>query len=182
MIRNNVQNSVNQVQVQNTTNTSQFRVKRLLTVKLGSHLRSVSLAGNSDKFNGLVNLLVKCLKMLLSGFVSVHVWLLIRCSYRLSLVVERRFHFCLGATGLQVRGPRPLLCAARLLLPRASRYSRYCFSMRPCSDLAACPGINPTFTLRQLRQAAATAVTLSAGEALIGIWMDACITGRSWYH
>lgn len=81
----------NPVQVQNKTNTSQFRVKRLLTVKLGSHLWSVSLAGNSDKFNGLVNLLVKCLKMLLSGFVPVQVWLLVRCSYRLSLV-ERCWH------------------------------------------------------------------------------------------
>lgn len=91
-------------------------------------------------------------------------------------------HFCLAATGLQVRSPRPFLCAARLFSPRVSRYSRYCFSLRLCSDLAACPGSNPTFTLRQLRQAAAAAVTLRAGEALIRIWMDACVTGRSWHR
>lgn len=178
----------NQVQVQNKTNTSQFRVKRLLTVKLGSHLGSVSLAGNSDKFNGLVNLLVKCLKMLLSGFVPVQVWLLVRCSYRLSLV-ERCWHggaavrtFASQQQGCRFEARGLFLCAACLFSPRVSRCSRYCFSLRPCSDLAACPGSDPTFTLRQLRQAAAAAVTLRAGEALIRIWMDACVTGRSWYH
>lgn len=138
----------NQVQVQNRTNTSQFRVKRLLTVKLGSHLRSVSLAGSSDKFNGLVNLLVKMLKnatvrvcpcaSLASGSVQLQTFTCRTLSTRWSSGLH--FYFCLAATGLQVRSPWPFLCAARLFSPRVSRFSRYCFSLRPCSDLAACPG------------------------------------------